>query len=307
MAPLSEPADDALIERLFSEEDRLPREEVNRILLQGERLAPRLVEILETEALWADEGPRGWAPVHATFLLASMKPPGAFDLVVRALERAEENGVEVLLDLAPSLLAGLAGPALEPLRSLLLDRTRPRGVREDAAWALLAAGQSRPELRDPAASVLRAAAANPGETQDIRLACASALLELGNPEDRALLLSFEENEFFDAEYVNEVFTAGRPAPPYPIEDWLDFYDPEAIEARQAEGTGDDEPPPGEEFMDDLDPDLIVPPDPAADVIEASAADPDLPPPPFRREEPKVGRNDPCPCGSGAKFKKCCGR
>jgi len=26
----------------------------------------------------------------------------------------------------------------------------------------------------------------------------------------------------------------------------------------------------------------------------------------RRESPKVGRNDPCPCGSGKKYKKCCG-
>jgi uncharacterized protein len=26
----------------------------------------------------------------------------------------------------------------------------------------------------------------------------------------------------------------------------------------------------------------------------------------QREAPKVGRNDPCPCGSGKKFKKCCG-
>ncbi|WP_020652608.1 UPF0149 family protein [Massilia niastensis] len=26
----------------------------------------------------------------------------------------------------------------------------------------------------------------------------------------------------------------------------------------------------------------------------------------RRDEPKVGRNDDCPCGSGKKFKKCCG-
>jgi len=26
----------------------------------------------------------------------------------------------------------------------------------------------------------------------------------------------------------------------------------------------------------------------------------------RREVPKVGRNDPCPCGSGRKFKQCCG-
>jgi SEC-C motif-containing protein len=29
--------------------------------------------------------------------------------------------------------------------------------------------------------------------------------------------------------------------------------------------------------------------------------------PIEREEPKVGRNDPCPCGSGKKYKKCCGR
>ncbi|MGV6827259.1 MAG: YchJ family protein [bacterium] len=27
----------------------------------------------------------------------------------------------------------------------------------------------------------------------------------------------------------------------------------------------------------------------------------------RNEGPKVGRNDPCPCGSGKKYKKCCGR
>jgi hypothetical protein len=31
-----------------------------------------------------------------------------------------------------------------------------------------------------------------------------------------------------------------------------------------------------------------------------------PPPAVNRTAP-IGRNDPCPCGSGAKFKKCCGR
>jgi preprotein translocase subunit SecA len=29
--------------------------------------------------------------------------------------------------------------------------------------------------------------------------------------------------------------------------------------------------------------------------------------PVKRDSPKVGRNDPCPCGSGRKFKKCCGQ
>ena len=29
--------------------------------------------------------------------------------------------------------------------------------------------------------------------------------------------------------------------------------------------------------------------------------------PFVRDQPKVGRNDPCTCGSGKKFKQCCGK
>jgi len=27
----------------------------------------------------------------------------------------------------------------------------------------------------------------------------------------------------------------------------------------------------------------------------------------RRRQSKVGRNDPCPCGSGKKYKRCCGQ
>ena len=50
--------------------------------------------------------------------------------------------------------------------------------------------------------------------------------------------------------------------------------------------------------------------PAARAIHAywltrrSPADDDLGT--YVRPQPKVGRNDPCPCGSGRKFKKCCG-
>lgn len=29
--------------------------------------------------------------------------------------------------------------------------------------------------------------------------------------------------------------------------------------------------------------------------------------PYVRKEPKIGRNETCPCGSGKKYKKCCGR
>ncbi|PIP37230.1 MAG: hypothetical protein COX19_17140 [Desulfobacterales bacterium CG23_combo_of_CG06-09_8_20_14_all_51_8] len=33
----------------------------------------------------------------------------------------------------------------------------------------------------------------------------------------------------------------------------------------------------------------------------------VPPKTVVRETPKIGRNDPCPCGSGKKYKKCCGK
>lgn len=28
-------------------------------------------------------------------------------------------------------------------------------------------------------------------------------------------------------------------------------------------------------------------------------------PQYKRDYPKTGRNEPCPCGSGNKYKKCC--
>lgn len=38
---------------------------------------------------------------------------------------------------------------------------------------------------------------------------------------------------------------------------------------------------------------------------------EIPPPglveTYRKTEPEIGRNDPCPCGSGKKYKRCCMR
>lgn len=54
----------------------------------------------------------------------------------------------------------------------------------------------------------------------------------------------------------------------------------------------------------------------AEPPQAQAPAPPLPPPtpteyvepkPFVRDQPKIGRNDPCPCGSGKKYKKCRGK
>jgi len=48
--------------------------------------------------------------------------------------------------------------------------------------------------------------------------------------------------------------------------------------------------------------IEIEPDKTEDISEVQRL---LNPPKPKQADPKVGRNDPCPCGSGKKFKKCC--
>ena len=50
-------------------------------------------------------------------------------------------------------------------------------------------------------------------------------------------------------------------------------------------------------------------DPADALAQLRNGTGSVPPParPTARAAPKIGRNDPCPCGSGKKFKQCHGR
>ena len=43
----------------------------------------------------------------------------------------------------------------------------------------------------------------------------------------------------------------------------------------------------------------------ADPDDPTQSQPDTKSEPIRNRDQKVGRNDPCPCGSGKKYKQCC--
>jgi len=55
------------------------------------------------------------------------------------------------------------------------------------------------------------------------------------------------------------------------------------------------------------PSATLPEPPSAEASAAEPTNPDDHVEPIRNLAGKVGRNDPCPCGSGKKFKNCCGR
>jgi preprotein translocase subunit SecA len=68
----------------------------------------------------------------------------------------------------------------------------------------------------------------------------------------------------------------------------------------------------EEFLANLPTSLESADESGADVRQTSEPNvapettPATAPLPAQREAPQIGRNDPCPCGSGRKFKSCCG-
>jgi uncharacterized protein YecA (UPF0149 family) len=78
---------------------------------------------------------------------------------------------------------------------------------------------------------------------------------------------------------------------------MDEWDEEAAGDFEDDTWPEDEPWEDEapEDAEALEPIWAAPPDDAAHEAPGAA----------HRPSPKVGRNDPCPCGSGKKYKRCC--
>ena len=274
--PLS---DDAMIDLLSTEEDRLSRAAVDEILRRP-RLAPRLAALIDEEELWTAHDPSSWAPVHATFLLAAMKPPGGLDAVLRALERSATNEETFLMDVADSLLAGFGPDSVPSLIAAFENAgSYPRIWINDALAHLAVA---HPGTRDAVRAHLRRVALEE-KRKEVASCAAQNLLGLGGETDRDTL-----SVLVDRGLIDEGEDYSIP----PTLDWLRFYDADAIAERE-----EDEPA---ENLDE-----ILPADPSLDVL-SRLDEPSAAPAPIVNAERKVGRNDPCPCGSGRKYKKCCG-
>ena len=72
---------------------------------------------------------------------------------------------------------------------------------------------------------------------------------------------------------------------------------EALERQQREAQ--EREAQGARYVHAEAPELVPGEEPAGETAQVAA------PAPFVRDMPKVGRNEPCPCGSGKKFKRCC--
>lgn len=243
-------------------------------------------------------------------LRAREAAPAVIELISLPGMLPEDLLHDAITETVPRILAGLAGDQLELLDALALDER----VNE---WSRAAAVQVREYLvrdgvlsHDEAVKGLRPLLREAIDRGDRAVGSAAvfALTELGAREAYPLIAEAVQAGVVDKGFINlaeleeelgeENFCerALRRLPSTYVEDTLQELD-------NLIWPGEEE-----EFHGDLD--LLAPP-PLAGSMQLPEADwpfPDEPEPSGTiRHAGHVGRNDPCPCGSGKKFKKCCGK
>jgi HEAT repeat protein len=285
---------EGLLDLLSRNEDRVPRALIDECARRGEAMVARLAKFVEPDEFWSDDAPDGqwWLRLHAAMILGLISSEPAGSLLVALMRRIEQARDENLQDWLsghwPALFRNKPDAVEPPLRELAQDRGMYWYMRIQALESLVTLGERRGvEALDAALDWAASIAADESEDWDLRLSAANTLLDFPRGRHRALLENLAARQsgwgvHFSVEDVRRAFSGGNPTPPWrdPFDRPWNFYAPEAIASRQKRWAG--------EAAEDI----------AGETLKDAPA-------PYVRAAPKISRNDPCPCGSGKKYKKCC--
>ncbi len=296
-------SDQELLRLTFTERDQLPMNFAREAISRGARLIPLLAAVMRDERNWEREDIGWWAVIHASHLLGAIGGTEAISPFIDAFIFAEEHDADWLFDEFPSIFGALGPGVIVPLRDLAGDRSRDWHLRERAMAGLGAVALRHPELEPEVFPFIAAIAADTGEDPETRGWAADVLLDLGRAEYkeilRALLASGIVSHLYTEKHVE---TIGTKTHLYWYQrDWLDFYSPEQLAKRRK--RWDDERLSMNEAWTYAHAEAYATPydGPTEDALQDELADFEALP----RQERKIGRNDPCPCDSGKKYKKCC--
>jgi hypothetical protein len=271
-----------LLDLLVAEEDRVTLAHIQELAARADAVEPLRAWLLDETRWLSDTHGVVWGIYHAFTILCLGRRVEALDDLLRALELAHAYKFDWITDVGSAALAHLGAAAADPLLAYVkappdADATKhkPTVERVIALQALM------------------------------RLAVVDAavrewLVEITGREFADKLATFEQTS---ADFQHEFH-----------EEFLKFYQPDEIAARQARWQQEAEKKARQEAEDEA---LqkswrAAPADqlpmrytrgmlglPAAGLSKDAAGT-------LRRETKTVGRNEPCPCGSGKKYKKCCG-
>ena len=295
------------------------QEALESAIVQREAITPELLRIVEEAAADPDrECEEGSESLHlfALYLLAQFREPRALEPIHRLFSLSDELSLDrtadIIVDSGAQILASVSGDNVRPILELAQNPIATSWVREQAMLSLLVKHVWGECTRDELINNLREVSVHLGPYTNpfvgaafVGAVCNLHLTEL-LPEVRAAFSNgcvevsmAGDLETVEADLADSPTVQHRRLPPTErIARFKRQYGPiDAVEVCSQwacfrdEGEWDD--------PEDLEDSYLLSPE----LSSRPLLDPG--PPPYIAP-PSVGRNDPCPCGSGKKFKKCCG-
>ena len=286
----------ALFALVIGNGDRLPLEVVHACASRAEAMVPLLRRHLETDSNWGNEVNDGdwWGLLHAVFILGLIPGEASARALLEGFRRITFDSNNDLTDWLssywPALCRNKTGYTADTMRQIAEDNQLDWYPRSHAVECVVAdAGDRGPAQLGDAIDWLASLCIDESQDPEFRVMAGHTLLDHPRERHRQIMEQLVELQEPDSwlgisyshgDIVRSVSRGGKP-------EWMRFdnpwrfYDPIEIQHRQQRWL--------------------------REAREQERFDPGdwKPVQTYVREQPKIGRNDPCPCGSGKKYKKCC--
>jgi hypothetical protein len=284
---------------------------------QREEVTPHLLRVLEEAA----EAPEKFTSqkvmllLFASYLLAQFRDKRAYRPLTRMLaapgETADKLFGETITGRMDNILASVYDGDPEPIKRLVEGEEVydfVRGTAVETFMVLTHTGQiPRQEVVDYYRNLFRGKLRR--EHNQVWNALACAVADLPAPELTPDLRQAFADGLVDDSYADLAELEQDARVPFEKKvDWKREKLSSLVSDAVSEMSwwhafrADDEPEPSVPPQEPIAP---APPRRPIEPDEPAPAAPGTPPGAGIRRGPKIGRNDPCPCGSGKKYKKCC--
>jgi len=297
-----------LLQKLEEMQDQAPMELAQAILSRGQEVVPHLTAILEDTEYWEDTEGKWWMTVHAVKLLGMLGDPQPLPQLIESLILADETENEWVMEDFPTVFGRIGPPAVEPLMEFIRRYQGDNDLwwpRSTAVGGLVSVALRHPEERERVLAFLHGLFVEDEDPEFLGFV-ASYLLDLNDPSSFPVLEEAFKKELIDETIIDEddvKRAKSGESQPYTdlyLADLLEFYRPEEVARRRKRWEEERKEEERQKARIREERKRII----AEELrrLEVSmkwsgAETPSLP--------KKVGRNEPCPCGSGRKFKKCC--
>ena len=279
-------------------DDRLPLEVVHACASRKEAMVPLLRQHLENNSNWSNEVSDGdwWGLLHTIFILGLIPGEASAKALLEGFRRitfdSNNNLTDWLSSYWPALCRNKTSYTTDSMRQIAEDNQLDWYPRSHAIECVVADTSERDSTQlEEAIEWLASLCADESQDPEFRVMAGHTLLDYPRERHRQVMEQLVElqgpdswlGNSYNRDDIDQSFSRGGKPEWKRFENPWRFYDPVEIQRRQQRWLKEDR----EQEQERFDQGNWRP-------VKT-----------YVREQPKIGRNDPCPCGSGKKYKKCC--